>query len=76
MALAGALPVWQQILLDLFVPPIGAVVWWLCSRGWALTIQGSAVSEQTRKREKRGAIILLAIAYLLMFGITIYAWLN
>ena len=28
---AGALPLSQQILLDIFFPPVGALMWWLMS---------------------------------------------
>jgi len=68
----GALPLSQQILLDIFVPPAGALVWWLMSRGWATAVQGSEVSETTRKRQWRLALVLLVVVYILMFGITIY----
>lgn len=69
----GALPFCQQLLLDVFIPPVGVLVWWLMSRAWAGAVQGGAVSETTRKRQKRGALVLLLAAYILMFGITIYA---
>jgi hypothetical protein len=68
----GALPLSQQILLDVFVPPIGTLVWWLMSRGWATAVQGGEVSETTRKRQKKIALALLIIVYVLGFGITIY----
>lgn len=69
---AGALPLSEQILLDVFVPPVGAVVWWLMSRGLAAGIQGGKASSTTKTRQKWEFWIILALAYLLMFGITIY----
>ncbi len=68
----GALPLAQQILLDLLVPPVGTLVWWRMSRRWATLVQGGVVSETTRKRQKKVALVLLAIVYVLMFSITIY----
>ena len=68
----GALPLSQQILLDVFVPPVGTLVWWLMSRGWATVVQGGEVSETTRKRQRKIALALLIMAYVLMFSITIY----
>jgi len=68
----GALPLSQQILLDIFVPPAGTLVWWLMSRVWASAVQGGEVSQTTRKRQKRLAVGLLVAVYVLMFGITIY----
>ena len=69
---AGALPISEQLLLDVFVPPIGAAVWWLMSRGLAGALQGGNTSATTKKRQKWEFWIILAVAYLLMFGITIY----
>jgi hypothetical protein len=69
---AGALPISEQILLDVFVPPIGAAVWWLMSRGLAGALQGGKTSATTKTRQKWEFWIILALAYLLMFGITIY----
>jgi len=68
----GALPLSQQILLDVFVPPVETLVWWLMSRGWATVVQGGEVSETTRKRQRKIALALLIMAYVLMFSITIY----
>ncbi len=68
----GALPLSEQILLDLVVPPVGAVVWWLMSRGLAGVLQGGKTSQTTKTRQKWEFWIILALSYLLMFGITIY----
>jgi hypothetical protein len=66
------LPFVQQIMLDVVAPPIVVCLWWLFSRGTALTLQGGRVSERTKKWEKIGFVILLPLLYLTMFGITIY----
>jgi len=71
-----ALPMAQQILLDIVAPPILAVIWWLKSRSWAQTVQGENVSERTKARQKKEFWILLAVVYLLMFGTTFYALLR
>ncbi len=73
---SGALPLSQQILLDLLVPPIGTAVWWLMARGWASIVQGGNTSETTQKRQKWETWIILILAYVLMFGITIYGQLR
>ena len=76
MMRTGALPLGQIIALDLFIPPIGTCIWWLMSRGWAGFVQGGSVSENTKKRQKWEFWSILLAAYLLMFGITIYAYLT
>jgi hypothetical protein len=58
--------------MDLFVPPTGAAVWWLTSRNLARTLQRSKISATTRTRQQREFWIILTLAYLLMFGITMY----
>lgn len=72
----GSLPISQLILLDLIVPPIGAILWRLMAGGWAVGVQGGNVSEETRRRQWFEFFVLLGLAYLLMFGFTIYAWLT
>jgi hypothetical protein len=62
----------QQFLLDLIAPPVGVCLWWLFSRGTAAVLQGGKVSERTKKREKVGFLVLLALGYAIMFGITTY----
>jgi hypothetical protein len=66
----------QMIALDLLVPPIGTCIWWLMSRGWAGLVQGGTVSDKTKKRQKWEFLIILVLAYLLMFGITLYGYLS
>jgi len=70
----GALPISKQILLDLFLPPVGTMVWWFMARGWAGVVQGGKTTETTKQRQKYEFWIILSAAYLLMFGITAYAY--
>jgi hypothetical protein len=70
---SGALPLTQQLLLDLLVPPVGALVWSHMVRGWATAIQGGVGIAKTRQRQKREFWAILIAAYVIMFGITIYA---
>ena len=72
----GALPLSQQIILDLLFPPVGAAMWWVLSTGWATIVQGGKISDRTRRLRKRMFWALLAGAYVLMFGITLYAHLT
>ena len=74
MVRAGALPLYQQILLAIFWPPVGTGIWWLMSRGWALTVQGGVISETTKRRQKVELWAVLTIAYAISFGIVIYAY--
>jgi hypothetical protein len=70
--LPGALPISQIILLDLIVPPIGAVIWRLMAGGWAGVVQGDKVSEETRGRQWTEFWAILGTGYFIMFGATIY----
>jgi hypothetical protein len=62
----------QQCLLDLIAPPVGVCLWWLFSRGTATALQGGKVSDRTKKRQRIGFFVLLALGYAMMFGMTIY----
>ena len=73
---SAALPIGQQFLGILLGPPVLAVLWWLGSRGWAATLQGGSVSDRTKLRQKKEFWILLAVMYLLGFGIMIYSRLR
>jgi hypothetical protein len=72
----AAAPLYQQILYDVFLPPVGTVLWWLMSRGWALTVQGGTVSDRTKRRQKVEFVWVLIGGYLIMFSITIYGCLS
>jgi len=68
-----ALPMGQQIALDLFGPPVLTGLWWLMSRGWANIAQGGNPTERSKVWMNKGAWVLLAIIYCLMIGTTLYA---
>lgn len=72
----GALPIYQQIFLDVFIPPIGAVLWRFMAGGWASTVQGGKVSEVTRRRQSYEFWVILCLGYAIAFGIAIYGWLT
>jgi hypothetical protein len=73
---SGSLPLFEQVLIDLVGPPIGAGLFWLFSRGWALTVQGGSVSDQTRARQFRGFWLVLVVAYMVMIAITVYGYFS
>ena len=59
---------WQSVMFLILFPPIGAILWKLLSRGWATTVQGGRVSEQTRKRQKVLFWFVLGAAYVVQFA--------
>jgi len=67
-----ALPIAQQIMLDVLAPPVLTGLWWLFSRGWAGAVQGGNVSEMTKARQGKGVWVVLGMLYLIMFGATAY----
>jgi hypothetical protein len=71
----GALPLYEQILFDVLIPPAGTAVWWLMSRGWS-SAMGTTDSHAVRGWTQSGFWILLCAAYILMFSITIYGCLT
>ena len=71
---SGSLPLFEQVLIDLIGPPVGAAIWWFLSRSWALTVQGASISKLTRRRQMRGFWLVLSMSYLLMISITIYGY--
>jgi hypothetical protein len=62
----------QQIAMDIIAPPILTSLWWLASRGTAMTIQGGTVSEKTKQRQRRRFWTVLVVIYICMIGTTIY----
>jgi hypothetical protein len=67
-----ALPLWQQIALDLVAPPVLTVLWWVQSRGWAGLVHGGEPTETTKLRQNRGFWIVMGALYLIMFAVTAY----
>ncbi len=70
----GASPLWKQLLTDLLVPPVLAVLWWTLSRGWAASVQGGSVGQRTRRRQAVGFWLVLAVAFAAMISITLYGY--
>jgi hypothetical protein len=70
----GSLPLSTQVLLDLIGPPIGAGLWWLLSRGWAVTVQRGEISERTRRRQVYGFWVVMGVSYVVMIAITAYGY--
>jgi hypothetical protein len=68
----GALPIQQQILVDLIAPPMGAILWRFVTGGWA---GAQNASEETRRRKSTEFWVVLVLGYILMFGISLYTWL-
>jgi hypothetical protein len=58
---------WESLLFILIFPPVGAILWWLMSKGWAATIQGGTISASTRKRQQILFWVLMAAAYVVEF---------
>jgi hypothetical protein len=69
----GAAPVWEQALIGVFGPPVLSILWRFRARGWARIVQGSSVSDRTKRRQKSEFWILLAGSYVMMIGIFVYA---
>jgi hypothetical protein len=47
----AAAPLWGQILILVFAPPTMSCIFWVMSRGWARTVQGTRVSGETKGRQ-------------------------
>jgi hypothetical protein len=67
----GALPLGQQIALDLVAPPIITAIWWLLARGWA---QSLGTTDWALRWQKPATLAVLIAAYFIMFSITLYAY--
>ena len=68
---AGGAPLYEQIAIFALAPPIGACLWRLMSRGWAMGVQGGKVSDRTKRRQGIEFWALLAVAYALMLGVLV-----
>ena len=71
-----ALATGEQILMDLFVPPVATWLARVIFRRWVLKVQGVDVSEVMSNRQNRIWWIILAGEYLFMFSATIYGLLT
>ena len=71
--MSSALPLPQQILLDIFLPPIVAITYRLLVFGWTYVVQGGRVSEATRRRQWLEFRAILVIMYAMAAVIFVYA---
>jgi hypothetical protein len=69
-----ALPLGQQLALDVMLPPVMAVLVWLLSRGGANVFEEGHPSQGSLSWLRRSFWIQLAFFYCLAFGITGYAY--
>ena len=72
----GAAPLWEQLLILIAGPPAMAGLFWLMSRGWALTVQGGEASDRTKGRQKIEFWVVLVGMYVIGIGMALYAWLT
>ena len=70
----GAAPLWEQLTIGIFMPPVMALLFKFMARGWAMTVQGGTVSQKTKRRQRIEFWGMLVAMYLLMWGMFIYAW--
>ena len=73
MVRAGALPLYLQILYDIFLPPIGTGICWLMSRGLSDAL-GTTDSPRIRRFTKGLMWSVLVASYVIMFSITLYGY--
>lgn len=69
----GALPLYQQILLDVFAPPFVLGIWWLLSRNLQSAL-GTTNDPVVQGWTAPMAKFLLVAMYVICFGITAYAY--
>ncbi|WP_207901278.1 hypothetical protein [Acidipila rosea] len=60
-------------MLDVFAPPIITAIWWLFSAGWS-GLLGTSESDVVKSWRRPAMWTVLAVCYILMFGITAYAY--
>lgn len=72
----SGVPRWEQLIILILGPPIMTILWWFASRGWATAVQGGAVSDKTKRRQKIEFYIVLIAMYAVGFGMVLYAWLK
>jgi hypothetical protein len=73
MARPSAIPITQQILLDIFAPPAFTMIWWLLSRFKAYQL-GTDDSPAVQGWIEDGWKYLLVALYVVMISITAYAY--
>ncbi|MGH9474009.1 MAG: hypothetical protein ACRD13_05235 [Terriglobales bacterium] len=60
---SATLPTGQLIVFLLVGPPIGACIWRLMARGWAMGVQGGRVSDRVKRWERIEFRWLIVICY-------------
>jgi len=76
MTRPGAAPLGEQLAILIAGPPVMAALIWFMSRGWAKSVQGGVASDRTKARQKIEFWMVLAVMYVLGFGMALYAWLT
>ena len=74
--MAGASPLWAQVLFFALAPLIMASLIWALSRGWANVVQAGKVSQTTRKRQRFEFWGVLVFMYVMLACIFAYAHLR
>lgn len=69
----NALPITQQILLDVFAPPAITLIGWLLSKGKAYQL-GTASNPAVQGSMEDGWKYLLGALYVVVVSITLYAY--
>lgn len=70
MVRPGALPIGEQVLLDLLVPPAVTAIWWLLAGGWSALL-GTSDSSAVMSWKKPATWMVLAICYVVAFSVTL-----
>ena len=65
-------PIWQQLLILGIMPPVVALIFGALARGWARTVQGGRVSEETSARQRKEVLAMMGAAYIVGFGTFLY----
>jgi hypothetical protein len=65
-------PLWQQLLIIFFLPPLGALVFGIFARGWANVVQGGKVTEKTTLRQRKEVLAMVLAGWIVGFGLIIF----
>jgi hypothetical protein len=69
----SSLPLWQQVLVLVLMPPCVSCLCWVMMRGKAASIQGSDISVKTKDRQRFEFWTLIAVLYVGALFLFIYA---
>jgi uncharacterized membrane protein HdeD (DUF308 family) len=67
-------PLLEQLAIFVLAPPIMASLVWMMSRGWAKAVQGGAVSEATKRRQKIEFWGFVIFGYAAALAVFLYSW--